>query len=122
MWYAGNYHAGWGDWEIGHATSPDGITWTKNTANPVLQRGTSGSWEDLSVSAPWVIYNGLSYQMWYGGADGTNIRIGYATSPDGVTWTKYGGNPVLDLGPSGEWDDHFVLAGKYLVHYAWDET
>jgi hypothetical protein len=34
--------------------------------------------------------------MWYhGGPWGPRDMIGYATSDDGVTWTKYEGNPVL---------------------------
>ena len=44
--------------------------------------------------------------MWYSGHDGSHIRIGYATSSDGINWTKHG--IVLDLGASGEWDDYYV--------------
>jgi hypothetical protein len=46
------YYEAWGvrgngyDWsdftslQIGHATSPDGIHWTKDPANPILPKGT----------------------------------------------------------------------------------
>ncbi|GAI39052.1 unnamed protein product, partial [marine sediment metagenome] len=40
--------------------------------------------------------------MWYGGSDGTKLRIGYAESANGIVWTKHAGNPVLDAGP--DWD------------------
>jgi hypothetical protein len=30
--------------------------------------------------------------MWYTGEDGSNWRIYYATSGDGLTWTKYDNN------------------------------
>jgi len=45
--------------------------------------------------------------MWYGGYNGTNYQIGYATSSDGISWTKYGANPVLRLSSSG-WDNAYV--------------
>jgi len=102
MWYSG--HNGLNA-RIGYATSPDGITWTKSASNPVLDIGPPGSWEDYSVITPTVIYDGITYHMWYSGGDAIHARVGYATSPDGITWTKSASNPVLDLGSSGSWDD-----------------
>ncbi len=66
--------------------------------NPVLGVGQEGSWDDAAVNYPSVIVDGSNYKMWYGGYDGTNFRIGYATSPDGINWTKADDvNPVLGL-------------------------
>jgi len=71
--------------------------------NPVMSRGAAGEWDDLRVDNPWVIYDTESrnYKMWYSGqafADPAprRQRIGYATSPDGITWTKDAGNPIFD--------------------------
>ncbi len=86
MWYGG--HDGTTT-RIGYATSPDGITWTRYAGNPVLDVGEPGSWEDDGLGSPYVMFDGSIYHMWYGGGDGTYTRIGYATSPDRVTWTKY---------------------------------
>jgi predicted GH43/DUF377 family glycosyl hydrolase len=110
MWYSGFDGS---NTRIGYANSTDGITWNKYAGNPVLDLGSSGSWEDLHVHYPYVLYNGTSYQMWYSGNDGGNYRIGYATSPDGLTWAKYGGNPVLNLGGGGSFDE--VYAGQASV-------
>ncbi|MBC8232067.1 hypothetical protein H8E77_21175 [bacterium] len=63
--------------------------WTKYSENPVLDVGADGEWDDTGVIRPNVIFNNGVYQMWYAGHDGTNWRIGYATSDDGITWTKH---------------------------------
>ncbi len=102
MWYAGadgNYV------RIGHATSPDGVTWTKNAKNPVLKTGISGNWDYPRVEAPNVIFDGKTFHMWYSGGEHSDGQIGYATSEDGVSWTKHAGNPVLKKGSAGSWDD-----------------
>ena len=114
MWYGGfdgtNYR-------IGYATSPDGINWTKAyDINPVLDLGEAYSWDDEVVSAPCVLFDGAIYRMWYNGSDGTNYRIGYATSPDGINWTK-NIEPVLDLGSEGRWDDEEVFAPSVVLYH-----
>jgi hypothetical protein len=95
---------------IGHATSshPDS-TWTKDPNNPVL-RNEIGRWDYPRVEFPNVIYDGDTYHMWYSGGELFAWRIGYATSLDGSSWTKDQGNPVLDLGSAGSWDNIFVGA------------
>ena len=83
--------------------------WAKDDGNPVLESGPNGNWDDSYIMEPCVTFDGTTYKMWYQGNDGTNNRIGYATSPDGVDWTKVGSvNPVLSAGPSGSWDDDRV--------------
>ncbi|MCK5527117.1 MAG: hypothetical protein KAJ05_08205, partial [Candidatus Latescibacteria bacterium] len=102
MWYNGSD----GDHSrIGYATSTDGVVWEKQGANPVLDVGAGGAWDDAGVRSPSVLDDGTVYHLWYGGYDGTSMKIGHATSSDGVTWDKDAGNPVLDVGASGAWDD-----------------
>jgi len=82
MWYTGNDGA---DQRIGYATSSDGVDWTKDANNPVLDLGSAGSWDDVHVFIPWVIDDGSTFHMWYTGNDGTNLlRIGYATDTSRV--------------------------------------
>ncbi|MCM8786861.1 MAG: hypothetical protein NC935_02275, partial [Candidatus Omnitrophica bacterium] len=59
------------------------------STNGRIPLGTSGKGDSYHVSTPSVIKDGDTYKMWYGGSDGTNWRIYYATSSDGLTWTKY---------------------------------
>ena len=116
MWYGGQ-DGSQDDFNmrIGYATSPDGLEWTKYSGNPVLDLGADGSWDDTSVGYPWVVYDGTGYHMWYGAADGITYRIGYATSPDGVTWTKHASNPVLDIGAPFSWDGEHIITPVVLM-------
>lgn len=95
--------------KIGFATSTDGIEWTKYENNPVLMPGNQGEWDDANTDHACVLFIDGVYKMWYMGEDGHSTRIGYATSADGINWDKYIGNPVLDLGPAGSWDENEVL-------------
>jgi len=112
MWYEG---ANWPSSSIGYATSPDGLAWTKYAGNPVLI-GKAGNWDYPRVEGPAIYFDGTNYHMWYSGASGSWLwQIGYATSVDGISWTKFGNNPVLDKGAPGEWDDQFAAFGTVVV-------
>jgi predicted GH43/DUF377 family glycosyl hydrolase len=104
MWYSGGRSSG--AWQVGYATSANGLDWTIHAGNPVLPAGGPGSWDEQDSVGPTVIKDGDTYKMWYYGcnADYTVCSIGYATSLDGIVWTKFAGNPVLRQGTTGEWD------------------
>ncbi|MEO0091844.1 MAG: T9SS type A sorting domain-containing protein [candidate division WOR-3 bacterium] len=94
---------------IGLATSINGINWTKHPQNPLLTKGDSTSWEGKWIESPAVLYDNGIFKMWYTGVGyDWKIKIGYATSADGITWTKYPQNPVFDVGEQGSWDDFWV--------------
>jgi signal transduction histidine kinase/DNA-binding response OmpR family regulator/predicted GH43/DUF377 family glycosyl hydrolase len=116
MWYEGwdhnEVHA-----QIGYATAINESTWTKHAGvSPVLQPGPSGSWDGGYVRFPTVLHDSETYHMWYSG--GTEIfrhlRVGHATSLDGIAWTKDPANPVL--GPTvGGWDSVGACGADILL-------
>ena len=131
MWYACGDRAGFLV-AICFATSPDGIHWSKN-ASPVF-RGTGGTndWDGGPVYSPNVIYEGTAYGMWYSGTNsaGTKYQVGYATSSDGITWTRASGNPILGPSPiSGAWDSYdsvdnqgiLQVGGSFMLYYSADQ-
>jgi predicted GH43/DUF377 family glycosyl hydrolase len=108
------YHMWYGAWDgaqpdtvrTGHAISliPNGRNWERDPANPVLV--PTESWERDRLEAPNVFFDGSKFHMWYSaGPYFNNQHIGYATSQDGSTWSRYSNNPVLSPGSSGTWDD-----------------
>lgn len=98
MWYSG----GGGPYRIFFANSTDGITWSKHGV--VLDLGPPGSGENAAVYSPSILFDGSSYQMWYSALvpAWTQIPTFYATSGDGLAWTRHG--VVLPNGPAGSLD------------------
>jgi len=113
MWYVGTpYNL---VCQIGLATSDDGIHWKRCPENPVLKIGPPGSWDDSILICQSVIFDNEEkiYKMWYVGGNSKGVfGIGYATSPDGIHWTKYPGNPVLR--PTEPWEGT-VLEGQTVM-------
>jgi len=98
MWYTGLSSAASSS-VIGYATSSDGVNWTKYPT-PVLTP-TPGTWDNRSIRMGWVIFDGGVFKMWYDSTSAAGIEgISYATSIDGISWTKYVGNPVVGGGRS----------------------
>jgi len=109
-----------GPGEIGRATAPSPTgPWTID-ADPVLNPGSNGTWDDIQVSAPNVIKTENGYFMYYDalGKNGTSM-IGMATSADGIHWEKYNNpatndssfaesDPVLTISKNG-WDSKRVI-------------
>jgi len=100
MWYSGCSGI---TCRIGYATSTDGRAWTKYAGNPILA-GTYG-W-DAIIQNPSVIKDGTGFQMWFSANDLNEIRIGHATSTDGISWVEQS-TPVLTATP-GTWDQAAV--------------
>jgi predicted GH43/DUF377 family glycosyl hydrolase len=88
----------------------------KYSGNPVLTVGPAGSWDEGAVMTGSVIYRNSKYHMWYNGYKDPFNSFGYAFSDDGITWTKYSGNPVLTPGAAGAFDAN--LGGCYVLFYS----
>jgi hypothetical protein len=83
---------------FGYATSPDGITWSRYANNPIMVPGAQGEWDSNGTADCYVVKLDTIFHMWYTGNAGNSLyRIGHATSPDGLTWTKDPDNPIEEL-------------------------
>jgi len=84
---------------IGHATSPDGIHWTKDPANPVLTgHGDKSKWGFKGAGEPGVVYDNRTgtFFLYYtsmrissDGKENGHIGVLLATSKDGSKFTHH---------------------------------
>lgn len=102
--------------DIHLATSPDGLAWTPDAT--VLSHGVLGSYDSRNIYTPNVVKVAGTYHMYYsalatnldaanqmpcpGGKSNGRPGIGYASSPDGRTWTRHG--IVIPIGLEWEGD------------------
>jgi len=101
---------------IGYAESDDGLIWKSHidtdTREPLLVlRPTTGEWDAEGVETASVVRTPDGrYLMYYSGdrsPKGTNSwAIGLAVSEDGITWKKYGNEPVFE--GKGGWEGPFL--------------
>jgi hypothetical protein len=65
--------------------------------NPVFTGRGEGHWDEKLNERGWILREDDLYRMWYTGTKpGSSKKLGYATSPDGLTWTRYQDNPLYD--------------------------
>jgi len=102
-----------------YATSVDGIHWDIRT-EPVLD-GQYGSWDAIGITHPSIYYDGSLYHLWYSSSNiQSGWKVGYATSPDGITWTKFAGNPLNF--PSAGFAEAVSIMKIDDVFHAWYDT
>lgn len=96
-------------WHTGLAESADGLAWTRRG---LILSPDASTWEGDYIAANGSLLIGEDrWLYWYQG--GREPRIGLASSPDGRRWTKHG-DPVLEPGPRGSWDERGV-ADPYVI-------
>lgn len=73
------------------------VSFVPYESNPVFTAAGEGTWDVKIRERGWILRDGGTYRMWYTGYDGTREglkMLGYATSPDGIHWTRHAENPI----------------------------
>lgn len=95
------------------AKSNDGINWVKHSSSPILY--PTFSWEGNSVYEPSVIHDDNQFKMVYMTASGYESKnFGYATSSDGINWTKRT-QPTFSANKTRNGWGGFDIAYPYLL-------
>ena len=116
-------------YQIGVATSKHPLgPFKKYEDNPILERGSAGSWDCVHVACALIMKQGVDkYYMWYSGRSNNpehtahktgvfSIGLATASSPIGP-WKKYEGNPIIeDFGYVG---GVVFVKGKYNLYTTW---
>jgi predicted GH43/DUF377 family glycosyl hydrolase len=77
---------------MGVAMSSDGVHWVKLRANPILELGGYGSFDENGVGEPAVwASNGFYWMLYTGRSRKEQRKLGLARSTDGVRWEKLPG-------------------------------
>ena len=140
MWYI--FGSGWKNftsdappdriYKIGHATSTDGVSWTKEEARQIISDRLG---DDESQALPTVIEINGRYHMFFcyrqsfdfRNTKGRGYSIGHAYSDDLINWTRDDDNPNLAI-VDDDWDSDmqcyphaFKCDGKIYLLYNGNE-
>lgn len=111
LFYAG-YSSTTNRWQIGMASSPDGINWTRYQNNPIIA-SSFNPWEYNLGLGDIVKANNQYYLYYTGRAIYTNEdKIGLATSTDGTNWIRYSQNPILSK--TNTWEEFGVNSASVI--------
>ncbi len=96
------------------------VNFVPDAHNPVFSGEGPGHWDVKIRERGWILREADGYHLWYTGYDGTREGIkllGYATSPDGVKWTRWPGNPLL----RDQWIEDMMVVKDGDTYYLFAE-
>lgn len=88
--------------------------------NPVFAGEGPGHWDVKIRERGWIMREEDGYHLWYTGYDGTREGtklLGYATSPDGLKWTRHPDNPIYRDG----WVEDMMVVKEGNTYYMFAE-
>ena len=92
------------------------VDWEPYPGEPLFAGTGRATWDREIRERGFVLRDGKTWRLWYTGYDSTRSEtksLGYATSTDGLRWTRHGDRPVFD----GVWtEDVFVVKHRGLFH------
>lgn len=89
-------------YHIKYAESTDGIWWSRDGRICIDFADDS----EYAISRPSVVRDKDGYHMWYSWR-GEKYRIGYASSSDGLSWTRRDREAGISVSP-GQWDGDMI--------------
>jgi hypothetical protein len=96
------------------------VKWKLRPGNPVFAGEGPGHWDVKIRERGWIMRDGDVYRLWYTGYDGTQEgikRLGYATSPDGLKWTRSAKNPLI----ADRWVEDMTVVVHDGIYYMFAE-
>ncbi|MCK5442830.1 MAG: hypothetical protein KAJ23_13155 [Maribacter sp.] len=66
--------------------------------NPIFTGTDTSTWDQKIRERGFILKEDETYHMWYTGfrEERKSLSLGYASSPDGILWTRYTDNPIFN--------------------------
>ena len=96
------------------------VEFVPSADNPVFRAGEPGQWDQKIRERGWILREDDGYHLWYTGYDGTKTDtrlLGYATSPDGLHWTRWPDNPLV----RDHWVEDMMVVKQGDTYYMFAE-
>ena len=89
--------------------------------NPVFSGTGTNTWDEEIRERGYILKEEDGYHLWYTGYRKDSIEktkwLGYATSPDGYTWTRYKDNPIF----TESWVEDMMVIKSDSLYYMFAE-
>lgn len=109
---------------IGWADEPEFprelVSFEPTGAGPVFVAGGEGRWDVKIRERGFILREGPLWHMWFTGYDGTRPglkMLGYASSRDGVRWTRHKSNPIY----KAHWVEDMMVVKQGSVYFMFAE-
>ena len=99
---------------------PELVEFAPYEQNPVFAGRGPGHWDEMIRERGWILREGGVYHLWYTGYAPSRsgvMQLGYATSPDGLTWTRYPANPIY----TEHWVEDMMVVKQGGTYYMFAE-
>ncbi len=104
---------------------PELVDFKPYRGNPVFAGTGKDTWDRTIRERGYILREGDTWHLWYTGYNhnrsDANYRntmsLGYATSPDGLQWTRHGDNPVFDK----SWTEDMMVVKHGDTYYMFAE-
>ncbi len=96
------------------------VNFEPSSKNPVFTARGEGYWDARIRERGWILREGDKYHMWFTGYDGTRQGLkllGYASSQDGLKWTRHPNNPIY----RDHWVEDMMVVKQGDVFYMFAE-
>jgi hypothetical protein len=100
---------------------PELVTFTPYPNNPIFEGRGPGFWDETIRERGWIIKEDGVYHMWYTGyqfPESNSKGLGYATSSDGIKWTRHPGNPIYNE----QWVEDMMVVKVDGIYYMFAES
>lgn len=97
------------------------VHFTPIDKNPLFSGTGTDSWDEKIRERGFILREADGYHLWYTGfregVEDEVMSLGYATSPDGIEWTRYQGNPIF----TESWVEDMMVVKHDSLYYMFAE-